>query len=81
MGFTGPERTLIDQLGLKTDARGNVSSEPNGYRTNLLTVLAAGDMRRGPSLVVRAIAEGRRAAEQCNRYLNAGATAASPVVY
>jgi glutamate synthase (NADPH/NADH) small chain len=71
MGFTGPERTLIDQLDLNTDARGNVLSYADGYRTNLMTVFASGDMRRGPSLVVWAIMEGRQAAEQCHRYLNA----------
>jgi glutamate synthase (NADPH/NADH) small chain len=69
MGFTGPERTLIDQLDLKTDARGNVLSEAGGHKTSLMTVFAAGDMRRGPSLVVWAITEGRRAADQCHEYL------------
>jgi glutamate synthase (NADPH/NADH) small chain len=70
MGFTGPERLLIDQLSLGTDARGLVACRgPGSYRTNTPTVFAAGDMRRGPSLVVWAIDEGRRAARACHEYL------------
>lgn len=67
MGFTGPERLLIDQMELATDARGNVATD--GYKSSLATVFAAGDMRRGPSLVVWAIQEGRRAAAECHEYL------------
>lgn len=70
MGFTGPERTLIDQLSLAVDGRGNVKTDDNGYKSSLMTVFSAGDMRRGPSLVVWAIMEGMRAAMQCNEYLN-----------
>ncbi|MDR0424518.1 MAG: glutamate synthase subunit beta [Clostridiales Family XIII bacterium] len=69
MGFTGPERTLIDQLELKTDTRGNVSTGADSHESSLLPIFAAGDMRRGPSLVVWAISEGRRAARQCHEYL------------
>ncbi|MDR1496209.1 MAG: glutamate synthase subunit beta [Clostridiales Family XIII bacterium] len=70
MGFTGPERLLIDQLSLGTDARGCVAGRrSSSYRTNTPTVFAAGDMRSGPSLVVRAIDEGRRAARACHEYL------------
>ncbi|MDR3364920.1 MAG: glutamate synthase subunit beta [Clostridiales Family XIII bacterium] len=69
MGFTGPERTLIDQLNLKADARGNVAADEDEYRTSLPTVFACGDMRRGPSLVVWAIFEGVRAAKACDKYL------------
>ena len=69
MGFTGPERTLIDQMNLQTDVRGNVKADEDNYRTSLPTVFAAGDMRRGPSLVVWAIYEGMRAAKACDRYL------------
>lgn len=69
MGFTGPERTLIDALGLETDPRGNVKAEYGKYATNLPGVFAAGDMRRGQSLVVWAIHEGREAARECDRYL------------
>ncbi|MDR3305469.1 MAG: glutamate synthase subunit beta [Clostridiales Family XIII bacterium] len=69
MGFTGPERTLIDQMNLGTDARGNVAADESDYRTSLPTVFAAGDMRRGPSLVVWSIFEGMRAAKACDKYL------------
>jgi glutamate synthase (NADPH/NADH) small chain len=69
MGFTGPERLLIDQLSLNADARGNVATRYSSYRTNTPTVFAAGDMRRGPTLVVHAIDEGRRAARECHAYL------------
>ena len=70
MGFTGPERNLIDQLSLTTDSRGNVATPAGGYGAGLLSVFAAGDMRRGPSLVVWAIDEGRRAARECHDYLS-----------
>ncbi|MDR1514389.1 MAG: glutamate synthase large subunit [Synergistaceae bacterium] len=70
MGFTGPERALIDQLQLEVDARGCVAASNSDYKSSLPTVFAAGDMRSGPSLVVRAIDEGRNAAIACNRYLN-----------
>jgi glutamate synthase (NADPH/NADH) small chain len=70
MGFTGPERTLIDQMQLETDARGNVLADDSDYKSSLLTVFSAGDMRRGPSLVVWALQEGRRAAVACDAYLN-----------
>lgn len=69
MGFTGPEKTLIDALKLETDPRGNVKADYGKYATNLPGVFAAGDMRRGQSLVVWAINEGREAARECDRYL------------
>jgi glutamate synthase (NADPH) small chain len=70
MGFTGPVRGgMIEQLGVKLDARGNV--EANGdYISSVPGVFAAGDMRRGQSLVVWAIAEGRKAAESMDKYLS-----------
>jgi glutamate synthase (NADPH/NADH) small chain len=71
MGFKGPERLLIDQLSLDTDARGLVACRrPGSYHTNTPTVFTAGDMHRGPSLVVWAIDEGRRAARACHNYLS-----------
>jgi glutamate synthase (NADPH/NADH) small chain len=70
MGFAGPVRNgLIDQLGVKLDSRGNVATDPN-YMSSVPGVFAAGDMRRGQSLVVWAIAEGRKAAEGVHAYLN-----------
>jgi len=69
MGFTGPEETLIKQLSLETDARSNVKASGESYETNIKGVFAAGDMRRGQSLVVWAIHEGREAAKKCNEFL------------
>ncbi|MEZ5356820.1 MAG: glutamate synthase subunit beta [Bryobacteraceae bacterium] len=69
MGFTGPVRSgMIEQLGVKLDARGNVSTDDN-YMSSIPGVFAAGDMRRGQSLVVWAIAEGRKAARGIDAWL------------
>ena len=69
MGFTGPVKSgMIEQLGLALDPRGNVSADAN-YMSSERGVFAAGDMRRGQSLVVWAIAEGRKAAAAIDRYL------------
>ncbi|HMD50785.1 MAG TPA: glutamate synthase subunit beta [Bryobacteraceae bacterium] len=74
MGFTGPRPGgILDQLGVTRDARGNVAANAD-YSTNVPGVFAAGDMRRGQSLVVWAIAEGRQAAEGVNRFLGESAT-------
>ena len=71
MGFLGPVKNgLLDQLGVALDARTNVVADAN-YMTSVAGVFAAGDMRRGQSLVVHAIAEGRKAAEGINKYLGA----------
>ncbi|NLI20201.1 MAG: glutamate synthase subunit beta [Clostridiales bacterium] len=67
MGFTGPEDTLVDALGLPRDARTNVVAE--GYQTERKGVFVAGDMHSGQSLVVRAMNEGQEAAVACDRYL------------
>jgi glutamate synthase (NADPH) small chain len=69
MGFLGPEPEIITQLGLETDARSNVKAEHEKYATNVEGIFAAGDMRRGQSLVVWAINEGRGAARECDRFL------------
>jgi len=69
MGFTGPVRGgIIEQLSVNLDARGNVATDA-GYMTSSPGVFAAGDLRRGQSLVVWAIAEGRNAAAAIDRYL------------
>jgi glutamate synthase (NADPH/NADH) small chain len=69
MGFLGPVRAgMIEQLDLKLDPRGNVATDPH-YMSSVEGVFAAGDMRRGQSLVVWAIAEGRKAAAGVDRYL------------
>jgi glutamate synthase (NADPH/NADH) small chain len=71
LGFLGPERGgLLEQLGVKLDGRGNVEAGPD-KQTSVPGVFAAGDMRRGQSLVVWAIAEGRQAAESVDRFLKA----------
>jgi glutamate synthase (NADPH/NADH) small chain len=73
MGFTGPVRSgLLEQFGVNLDQRGNVATDTS-YMSSVPGVFAAGDTRRGQSLVVWAIAEGRQAAEAINRYLT-GAT-------
>jgi glutamate synthase (NADPH/NADH) small chain len=69
LGFLGPEQEIIDQFELETDTRSNVKAEHEKYVTNVPGVFAAGDMRRGQSLVVWAINEGRGAARECDRYL------------
>ena len=69
MGFLGPEDTLVDQLGIERDQRSNVKAWEGAYATNIDGVFAAGDMRRGQSLVVWAIKEGRGAARAVDLYL------------
>jgi glutamate synthase (NADPH/NADH) small chain len=69
LGFLGPEQEIIEKFSLATDARSNVKAEHEKYTTNVPGVFAAGDMRRGQSLVVWAINEGRGAARECDRYL------------
>jgi glutamate synthase (NADPH/NADH) small chain len=69
MGFLGPVRNgMIEELGVKLDQRGNVAADEN-YMSSVPGVFAAGDMRRGQSLVVWAIAEGRKAARGIDEYL------------
>jgi len=69
MGFLGPEQPLLDSLGVERDSRSNVKADPTSYITSIPGVFAAGDCRRGQSLVVWAINEGRSAARECDRYL------------
>jgi len=74
MGFLGPEQALVKALTLDTDPRSNIKAEHNVHSTNLPGVFAAGDCRRGQSLVVWAINEGRAAARECDRYLMGSTT-------
>ncbi|AOZ91088.1 glutamate synthase subunit beta [Paenibacillus crassostreae] len=69
IGFDGPEQSVIQQLGLETDRRSNVKARKGVYTTNVDKVFAAGDMRRGQSLVVWAINEGREVAREVDKYL------------
>lgn len=69
MGFLGPEQPLLKALGVDTDPRSNVKADHGKFTTSLKGVFAAGDCRRGQSLVVWAINEGRAVARECDRYL------------
>jgi glutamate synthase (NADPH/NADH) small chain len=77
MGFVGPEKPVVEQLGVKLDARGNVWVDENRM-TSVHGVFAAGDMSRGQSLVVWAIKEGRQAARAGDKYLSHGETVLPP---
>ena len=67
LGFTGPEKTLSDQLGIEIDFKNNYKAK--NYQTNIPNIFTAGDMRRGQSLIVWAISEGREAAREVDNYL------------
>ena len=72
MGFVSPVASILDGFGVEKDARGNAKATVDfigGYATNVPKVFAAGDMRRGQSLVVWAIREGRQAARSVDEFL------------
>ncbi len=69
LGFTGPEKSLAQQLGIETDARSNYKAAYGKYQTNIPNIFTAGDMRRGQSLIVWAISEGREAARRVDIFL------------
>jgi glutamate synthase (NADPH/NADH) small chain len=70
MGFTNPQHTgMLDDLGVEKDERGNVKATEKAYQTSVPKVFAAGDMRRGQSLVVWAISEGRECARKVDEFL------------
>ncbi|RIV46727.1 glutamate synthase subunit beta [Flagellimonas pelagia] len=69
LGFTGSETTIADQLGLEMDPRTNIKASVANYKTNVPGVFVAGDQRRGQSLIVWAISEGRQAAHHVDAYL------------
>jgi glutamate synthase (NADPH) small chain len=74
MGFTGPVKPgIVEQLGVKLDGRGNIEATDRDYHTSVPGVFTAGDARRGQSLVVWAISEGRKAAESVDRWLKTSA--------
>jgi glutamate synthase (NADPH) small chain len=70
LGFVGPETALSGQLGIELDERDNYRALYGNFRTNVEKVFAAGDCRRGQSLIVWAINEGRGAARECDRFLS-----------
>ncbi|MEZ6133794.1 MAG: glutamate synthase subunit beta [Pirellulaceae bacterium] len=78
MGFLGPEQYLIESLGLQTDPRSNVKADHGDFATSIDGVFAAGDCRRGQSLVVWAINEGRGAARAIDIYLQGSSTLPAP---
>ncbi|TDQ28929.1 glutamate synthase subunit beta [Zeaxanthinibacter enoshimensis] len=69
LGFTGSEMTIAEQLGLEADPRTNIKASARDYQTNVPGVFVAGDQRRGQSLIVWAISEGRQAAHHVDRFL------------
>jgi glutamate synthase (NADPH/NADH) small chain len=69
MGFTGSEMTIAEQLGLEADPRTNIKATTKDYMSNIPGVFVAGDQRRGQSLIVWAISEGRQAAHHVDAYL------------
>jgi len=69
MGFVSPVQHILDAFGVDRDSRGNVRANTDDYRTNVDKIFAAGDMRRGQSLVVWAIREGRQCARSVDEYL------------
>ena len=79
MGFLGPVQDgMLKSLGVALDKRGNVLADTVKYRSSVDKVFACGDMRRGQSLVVWAIREGRQAAQSVDRYLEYGETVLPP---
>ena len=77
MGFTNPLQQVLDAFGVEKDGRGNARATTDGvgcYQTNVDKVFAAGDMRRGQSLVVWAIREGRQAARAVDEFLMGSST-------
>jgi glutamate synthase (NADPH/NADH) small chain len=69
MGFLGPEHLISEQLGIKLDQKSNYEADFGEYTTSIEGVFAAGDCRRGQSLIVWAISEGRQAAKACDKFL------------
>lgn len=69
LGFTGAEKTLAEQFGLEMDFRTNIKATEKDYATNVKGIFTAGDMRRGQSLIVWAISEGRQAAHYIDAFL------------
>ncbi|MGJ8735737.1 glutamate synthase subunit beta [Zobellia laminariae] len=69
LGFTGSEMTIADQLGIEADGRTNIKATEENYMTNVPGIFVAGDQRRGQSLIVWAISEGRQAAYHVDKYL------------
>jgi len=78
MGFLGPQKELLEELSLDKDPRGNIKTPGGQYGTSVPGVFAAGDCRRGQSLVVWGIMEGRQAAREVDRFLMGSSTLPGP---
>jgi glutamate synthase (NADPH/NADH) small chain len=78
MGFLGPEHYVSEMLGIEVDPRSNYKAEHGKFSTSIPGVFAAGDCRRGQSLVVWAINEGRGAARSIDLYLRGSSTLPAP---
>ena len=74
LGFTGSEKTLAEQFGVAMDGRDNIQATTKDYKTNVPAIFTAGDMRRGQSLIVWAISEGRQAAYHVDTFLMGSST-------
>jgi glutamate synthase (NADPH/NADH) small chain len=75
MGFLGPRKIgMVEQAGVKLDPRGNVAANTLDYQSSMPKIFAAGDMRRGQSLVVWAIREGRQCARAVDEFLMGSST-------
>ncbi|EGN96049.1 hypothetical protein SERLA73DRAFT_93995 [Serpula lacrymans var. lacrymans S7.3] len=74
LGFLGPQAEVVNAFGVKQDARSNIQTAPKKYSTNVEGIFAAGDCRRGQSLIVWGINEGRGAASEVDAWLSAGST-------
>jgi glutamate synthase (NADPH) small chain len=68
MGFTNPEKQLLEKFNLELDARGNIKANDLDYKTSVEGVFCCGDSRRGASLIVWGIYEGRKVAESIDKY-------------
>ncbi|KAI8325169.1 glutamate synthase [Martensiomyces pterosporus] len=79
MGFLGPENKVVEELAVKQSARSNIQTPEGSYRTTVEGVFAAGDCRRGQSLIVWGINEGRQAAREIDQHLRAGTGSHLPV--
>ena len=80
LGFTGPETQLLENLGITRNDFGNIDAEYGKFSTNVEGIFAAGDARRGQSLVVWAMNEGRGAALAIDRYLQGSSTLSAPMI-
>ena len=80
LGFIGPEQTLINQMGINMDEKDNISATHGSFETSKKGVFSAGDCRRGQSLVVWAMNEGRGAALSIDRYLQGSSSLSAPMI-